>query len=199
MPRLERVADSQTGIWGRKSAEIGRGGRIPARSGVEIARICHVAGHRWGRLHHLVRFRRSCTSARVPSGPGDSLPAIPPVGKRPAGDGQDGEGAPRTRRNLPGAGGSLPENLHARTHAAGMRAAATLLRPRPGPAGPPHAGWMKSGMAGVDGSRSRWMAPGYSRHSGPFSRYSRTMDSDVIDWQGRQIVQSLLNLDDSLP
>ena len=32
----------------------------------------------------------------------------------------------------------------------------------------------------------------------PFSHYSRTMDSDVIDWQGRQIVQSLLNLDDSL-
>ena len=42
------------------------------------------------------------------------------------------------------------------------------------------------------------MVPVNSRQIGPFSRYSSTMDSDVINRQGRQIVQSLLNLDDSL-
>ena len=79
------------------------------------------------------------------------------------------------------------------------RAELSRIRPLPPPARPPQAGWMKSSMSGVDGSRSRWMVPVNSRQSGPFSRYSRTMDSDVFDWQGRQIVQSPLNLDDSLP
>ena len=58
---------------------------------------------------------------------------------------------------------------------------------------------MNSSMSGVEGSRSSWMVPGHSRQSGPFSRYSRTMDSEVFDWQGRQIVQSHLDLDDFLP
>ena len=58
---------------------------------------------------------------------------------------------------------------------------------------------MKSSKPGVGGSRSRRMVPVNSRPIGPFSRYSHTMDSDGFDWQGRQIVQSLLNLDDSLP
>ena len=73
------------------------------------------------------------------------------------------------------------------------------LRPLPAPARPPQAGWMKSSMSGVDGSRSPWVVPVHSRHGGPFSRCSRTMDSDVIDWQGRQIVQSHLDLNDLLP
>ena len=54
-------------------------------------------------------------------------------------------------------------------------------------------------MSGDDGSKSRWMVPVNSRQIGSVSRYSRTMDLDVIDRQGRQIVQSHLDLDDSLP
>ena len=35
-----------------------------------------------------------------------------------------------------------------------------------------------------------WTVPVSSRQIGPFSRYSGTMESDVVVWQGRQIVQS---------
>ena len=39
----------------------------------------------------------------------------------------------------------------------------------------------------------------HARHSERFALHFHTMDSDVFDRQGRQIVQSRLNLEDTLP
>ena len=48
-------------------------------------------------------------------------------------------------------------------------------------------------------AQDRWTLPVSSRRLVPKSRFPGAMETDLVDWQGRQIVQSPLKLDDSLP
>lgn len=48
-------------------------------------------------------------------------------------------------------------------------------------------------------AQHRWTFPVNSRHLTRFTRFPSAMVTDLVDWQGRQIVQSPLKLDDSLP